>query len=159
MHSLEAVTRGLSVCHALQDVGLFSTRAQGLPSLSCVFSASLYQRNGHSLSGSLNLSAFRSTAACFCDQGMHAQALTDSGVRAQALAIEQGTGDLISRALLQRHLTFHYMVDADAIAVLTCVAEWEAGFVEDVLPCFKYSAPPQPLPARRRRLRAADGRV
>ena len=51
------------------------------------------------------------------------------------------------------------MVDADALAVLTCVAEWEAGFVEDVLPCFKYSGPPVPLPVRRRRLSAVRGQA
>ena len=44
-------------------------------------------------------------------------------MRAQAQSIEQGTSDATSRALLHRHLTFHYMVDADMLAVLTCVAE------------------------------------
>lgn len=81
------------------------------------------------------------------------------GMRVQAQSIEQGTSDATGRALLHRHLTFHYMVDADMLAVLTCVAEWEAGFVEDVLPCFKYSGAPLPLAVRRRRLRAARSQV
>ncbi|KAK9832625.1 hypothetical protein WJX81_004913 [Elliptochloris bilobata] len=59
-------------------------------------------------------------------------------LQAQALSIEQGTSDATARALLHRHLTFHYMVDPDMLAVLTCVAEWEAGFVADVLPACCY---------------------
>lgn len=80
-------------------------------------------------------------------------------MRAQAQSIEQGTSDATGRALLHRHLTFHYVVDPNQVAVLTCVAEWEAGFVDDVLPCFKYSGPPLPLAVRRRGLRAVRGQV
>lgn len=63
----------------------------------------------------------------------------------QMLAIEHGTTDSTARSLLHNHLTFHYLTDPDMLAALTCVAEWEAGFVADVLPCFKYSGLPMPI--------------
>lgn len=63
----------------------------------------------------------------------------------QMLAIEHGMTDSTARSLLHNHLTFHYMTDPDMLAALTCVAEWEAGFVADVLPCFKYSGLPMPI--------------
>ena len=104
------------------------------------------------------MSFFWESWAC-ADFLLHSCAISRRGLLAQAQSIEQGTSDATGRALLHRHLTFHYMVDADMLAVLTCVAEWEAGFVEDVLPCFKYSGAPLPLAVRRRRLRAARSQV
>jgi len=70
----------------------------------------------------------------------------------QAAAIESGSTDAIGRSLLHRHLTFHYTTDRHQLAVLTCVAEWEAGWVADVLPCYFFGGPP-PKQARHRRAR------
>ena len=57
-------------------------------------------------------------------------------MRMQALAIHSGN----ERALhygtsLHNHLSFHHMFDRAELAEVTCVAEWEAGFINDVLPC------------------------
>jgi hypothetical protein len=62
-------------------------------------------------------------------------------VRMQALAIHSGN----ERALhygtsLHNHLFFHHMFDRAELAEVTCVAEWESGFINDVLPCVAAAA-------------------
>jgi len=61
---------------------------------------------------------------------------TEARVRVQALAIHSGKErDLHYLTSLHNHLSFHHMFDRTQLAEVTCVAEWESGFIDDVLPC------------------------
>lgn len=57
-------------------------------------------------------------------------------MRMQAVAIYEGRErDLHYMSSLRDHLAFHHMTNRAQVAEATCVAEWEAGFIEDILPC------------------------
>ena len=53
---------------------------------------------------------------------------------------------------LHNHLSFHRMFDRVQLAEVTCVAEWESGVVEDVLPCIAAAGPNQMSAAQQARL-------
>jgi hypothetical protein len=62
-------------------------------------------------------------------------------MRMQALAIHSGNeGALHHGTSLHNHLSFHHMFDRAELAEVTCVAEWESGFITDVLPCIAAAA-------------------
>jgi hypothetical protein len=59
-------------------------------------------------------------------------------MRMQALAIHSGNeGALHHGTSLHNHLSFHHMFDRAELAEVTCVAEWESGFIMTFFPALQ----------------------